>query len=829
MAYKLNEMTKINFKKDILPHIIAIAVFYIITLLFFSPVIFGGKSISQHDIQQHLGSTQLSNEFRDATGEEPLWSNSMFSGMPSYLVGIRYSGDLIKYVHNGLSLGLPHPVRLIFLSFLCFYILLISFGVRPLISIIGAVGWGLNTYLLISISAGHNGKVGAIAYLPLVIAGIHLVFTDRKWIGFILTALALALHLRLNHFQITYYLLLIVLAYGLLQLIDFAKKKEIKKFFTIVGFLSVAALLAAGANAGKILTTLEYGKYSTRGNRELAKESEANTGLTKDYAFEFSNDIMEPLFLFIPNIFGGSSFEVLADDRKNETAKFIRRIQDPNSRQQLRQFTRAYWGKQRLSAPYYAGAISIFAMVIGFFFVEKKYKIWLGGLIVFSIMLTWGSNFSSFNYFLFDYLPGYNKFRSVTFAIIIALFGINLLGFLGLEKLLASNKEVKINKKFYFAAGTTLGVAFLVLIFGGFASFKGAYDDQLPANFFEALRADRLSLLRADAFRSLMFVLTSAIILWFVLRNKLSTLIGLSIIIGLVGFDMFTASKRYFPTSSFQKNTTQSTIKKSPADERILNDPSKHYRVANLLGTFAEANTSYFHNSIGGYHGAKLGRYQDLIENALSPEINGIISQLQSGSFNFGQHPVLDMLNAKYFKYGDDARAVSINTNALGNAWLVKDIQVVSSAREEMDAVLSKELSTVAIINSNDSPEDFSATIPDNSGTIELTSHQPNELIYQLKSPQNSGQKLAVFSEIYYPKGWVAYIDGKETPILRANYLLRAISLPGGNHEIKFKFSSASYNTGNLMMMIFSSLILIGVISLFIKNFLAYKKSLANG
>ncbi|MGB3464851.1 MAG: YfhO family protein [Cyclobacteriaceae bacterium] len=808
-------MIKINFRQQVLPHLIAVIVFYLITLAFFNPVFFKGMEISQHDILMHEGSANASNDYRELTDEEPLWTNSMFSGMPTYLVGARYSGDLIKYVHNIISLGLPHPVRLIFIAFVSFYILLLSFKVRPMISMAGAIGWGLNTYMLISIMAGHNAKVGAVAYIPLVIAGIHLAFTDKRWLGFALTALALALHLRVNHLQMTYYLLIIVLIYGLIEMIIHFREKNSGSFFKTVGLLTIAAILAVTANMGRILTTYEYGQYSIRGERELASESESSSGLDKDYAFEFSNSILEPLFLVIPNVYGGSSFNVLAENPKNETAKFIRRLPDPKAKQQYTQFTRAYWGKQRLSAPYYAGAISFLVMIVGLFFVDKKYKIWLISIIALSIILSWGSNFASFNYMIFDYLPGYNKFRSVTFVIIIAIYGINLLGFIGLEKFFSSADSKEHSIKFLKAAGIALGFVLLVILLAGMASFEGPYDSQLPAQFFEALKADRLSLLRTDGFRSFFLMLAAVAVIWFTYKKKLSVTFGFSLLILLVGIDMFSASKRYFPDTSYQKNVSRSYFKKTPADEMILQDTDEHYRVANLLGTFSEAKTSYHHSSVGGYHGAKIGRYQDLVERGISGEINGMIAKLQQGSLNFDEHQILNMLNTKYFKFGDDQRAVIENTKAYGNAWFAEEVRTAGSAEEEMNMTLSADLSRVAVLHQKDMDSDLKAI--SDAGSITLTDYSPNEITYR-STGGTSGNRIAVFSEVYYPEGWKAYINDNEVPILRANYVLRALKVPSGEHTITFRFEPGSYTTGNTLMFIGSLLIIICFVGVVVIN-----------
>jgi hypothetical protein len=364
--------------KKALPHILAIAIFYSLTIAFFSPIFFEGMIINQGDITQYLGASQEMKEFRSSTEEQPLWTNSMFSGMPGYLINLEFDIDIIKYIHQILSLGLSHPTNYIFLSFLSFYILLLSFGVRKEIAIIGAICFGLNTFSIIGLSAGHNAKIGAIAFMPLVLAGIHLAFKNKLLLGTIVTALALALEIRINHLQITYYLLLIVAGYGILQFFDFLKRGELKKFTMISLLLIMSAFLGVGANMGRILTVLEYSKYSTRGTSELKElKGESTSGLDKEYAFDYSNGILEPVVLFIPNFFGGSSQQKLSENSNSANALKRAGLSGPQLRNQLSSMP-TYWGNQRYSAPYYAGAISVFLIFIGFLFAEKKYKYWLG-------------------------------------------------------------------------------------------------------------------------------------------------------------------------------------------------------------------------------------------------------------------------------------------------------------------------------------------------------------------------------------------------------------------------------------------------------------------
>ncbi|UXP31061.1 YfhO family protein [Reichenbachiella agarivorans] len=797
-------------KKDLYPHLIAVFVFLIVTVVFYSPVFFENKELPQHDILQWKGSAQELAAHREQTGEEGLWTNSMFGGMPGYLVNVEFSGELTKNIQRLLSLYLPHPTGIILVAFISCYIMLLSFGVRSWIAIAGALAFGLTSFNIISIGAGHNAKVSAVAYMPLVLAGVHAAFTNRKFLGFILTALGLALQLRVNHLQITYYLLLMVLVYGLFELIQSIKAKTLPEFAKTVSVLVAAVLIAVGANFGKLWTTIEYGTYTMRGKSELTVDGvDAKSGLEKDYAFQYSNGIFEPLVMFIPNFFGGTSQQNLG---KNSNLEQALKKQGAN-RQQIQQQVQAapaYWGDQPLTAPYYAGAIVVFLFVLSLLVLDRKYTMWLWVLVLVSIVLSWGKNFESFNYLVFDYLPGYNKFRSVTFVIIIAVFSMILSGFVGLEKVLSSTWDKTLQKKFMIAIGIVGGFALLAAVLAGMGSYRGAIDERLasyPAWFLDALRADRASLLRVDAFRSLFFVLAAAAVIWFFAKNKLSKPLAYTLIIALVLIDMFGVDKRYLNGDNFVA-ATRSDFIASDADKRILKDTDPNYRVLNLMNPFNDAETSYFHKSVGGYHGAKMRRYQDLIEASISPEIAGVIENLQAGEFDFKDAEVLNMLNTKYLKAGETANAVIPNPAANGNAWFVRDVVEVNNTDDELMAMASIDSKLEAVVN----VEEFvlGELGYDSTAQVNLTSYAPNKLTYQSNSDQSG---LVVFSEIYYPKGWSATIDGQASEILRANYVLRALKVPSGSHEIVFEFRPQSYYTGNTVTWIFNVILVLSCVA----------------
>ncbi|HMQ00786.1 MAG TPA: hypothetical protein PKC24_13480, partial [Cyclobacteriaceae bacterium] len=422
---------------QLIPHIVAVLVFLVITIVFFKPVFFDNKTLSQGDILQWEGSSKELRDFRNERGEEGLWASAMFSGMPAYLVNVQWSDGIITNIKKILSLWLPHPVRNIFLACLCYYIMLLCFGIRPYLAMAGAIAFGFSSYMIIGLMAGHNARIGAIALLPLLMAGVHLVYSGKQLQGFALAAAGLALHLRESHVQITYYFLFILLAYAIMQLVLAIRNKTLPVFIKSSALLIAAAVLAIGTYFGQLWSTYEYSKYSMRGPSEIkAASADGAAGLEKDYAFQYSNGILEPMVLMIPNFFGGSSSNYFVQDRDSESYKALMRSGDEQTAQQLARFTSAYWGSQPATAPYYAGAIVVLLFVLGIVFAPRVYMYWLVPVSVISIALSWGNNFEAFNYFMFDYFPMYNKFRSVTFALMIILFAMPLLGLLGLEELL---------------------------------------------------------------------------------------------------------------------------------------------------------------------------------------------------------------------------------------------------------------------------------------------------------------------------------------------------------------------------------------------------------
>ncbi len=814
-------MKKIDFKNSILPHALAIGIFYITTILFFAPAIFENKSLSQHDILQWEGGAKELIDFRNDTGEEGLWSGSMFGGMPGYLVNVKWSNGIVATLQSILSLGFSHPIRLIFLCFLSYYLLLLSFKIRPYLSIGGALAFGLSSYLIIGIAAGHNARIGAIAFMPMVIAGVQLMFSGKRKAGFVLTALAMAMELRVNHLQITYYLLLVLIPFGLVHLFLSVKNKTLAPFFINIGLLLGAVVLALGTFIGTFWGTYQYSKYSIRGKSELSIKKEDNdksdSGLDKSYAFQYSNGTFEAMTMFFPNILGGSSSNYLIQDRESETYKVL--SQRPEIANQVGQYTRSYWGSQPATAPYYLGAIIFLLAALGIAFSPKRHIAWIVPSALLGIFLAMGSNFESFNYFMFDYFPGYNKFRSVTFALIMAITTLPLLGFIGLEALLEKGLDQSNSKKFYIASGSALAIALFIFLTGGMGSFKSPFEAQMPSTLaflVNAMKSDRMALAKGDGGRAFVFMAIGLVVIWMMLKKKLNVPMGGLLLSAVILLDSWTVDKRYFGDDNYKRAPKREFFSKTEADEAILREQTPSYRVANLQNPWNDARTSYFHKSIGGYHGAKMRRYQDMIEYHLSPEITTMIDSLKVGSTDFSSFGAINMLNTRYLLAGNTASAVIKNDFANGNGWFVDQVIPVNTPDEEIDGLIEINTKKQALVNKNK----FNMPTA-GAGMVSLLEYAPNQLTYHVEA-RKAG--LAVFSEIYYPDGWKAYIGEQEADILQVNYILRGLQIPEGQHKVIFKFEPKAYTVGNSIMLVSNVLllvILLGYLGWEVKRWLA--------
>ena len=770
-------------------HLVSLLVFIIAALLYFHPVLKGEK-LSQSDITQHIGMAKEVNDYRLATGLEPYWAESAFSGMPTYQIGTYFPHDYLTYLDR-LIRFLPRPADYLFLYFLGFYIMLLAFKVDWKLAIMGSLAFGFSTYLMIIFGAGHNAKAHAIAYMPLVLAGVIYVFKKKYLTGFTLTAVATALEIKANHPQMTYYLLYAIFILAIIELIEAIKKKKITQFTSQSLIIITAMLLAVGVNSTRLMATKEYSDFSTRGNTELTINSdgtpkEVSSGLSKDYITQFSYGISETFNLLVPRYMGGGTVERL--DKNSNTYKHVSSIASPKQAEGFTKQVYTYWGDQLIvEAPAYVGAVIIFLFFLGLFLVKGKLKYWLVASTVFSIVMSWGRNFEFLTNFFIDYVPLYNKFRAVSSFQVIAELCIPLLGILAVKEFIFTEISKKekleaIKKAFYVTSGLILIGLFYAISFSTFEGLRDANYSQYEG-LLDAVISDRKSLLYNDSFRSLVLISVSFSILWLFLKQQINKIKVIIVFTLLILFDLVQVNLRYVNEDDFkQARKIDKPFTASNADLQILKDKT-HYRVANFSGDpFQDGRTSYFHKSIGGYHAAKMGRYQDLIE-------------FQLGKQNM---QIFNMLNVKYFIIPDDngKEEAQQNPNANGNAWFVNEIKYVQTANEEIKALDSLNTKKIAILKDLNSYgfEDSKKYNIDSLATIKLTKYSLNAISYESFSNQN---EFAVFSEIYYKDGWNAYIDGELKPHLNVNYVLRGLEIPAGNHHIEFKFEPKVIQTGS--------------------------------
>lgn len=797
--------------KLLIPIGAAIIIFVVLSLAYLNPLL-EGKVLKQDDITRFKGMSKEIVDFREETGKEALWTNSMFGGMPAYQISVKYKGNLTRYIDRLFRLGLPRPADMVFLYMIGFFILLMVLGVNPWLSIVGAVAYGFSSYFFIILEAGHNSKAHAIGYLAPALAGILLTYRGKYIAGGILTLLFMALEIRAGHPQITYYMGLLVLIFGAVELVNTIKEKNYLHFSKATAIVVIATLLAVMTNITSLWATWEYGKYTIRGKSELTTEAENRTsGLDKDYATQWSYGISETMTLLIPNVNGGSSRPIGLNKNALDKA-------DAQYRQYV-QGTSQYFGAQPFtSGPVYIGAIVVFLFIYGLFTIKGRMKWWLLLGTILSIMLAWGKNFMPLTDFFLEYFPAYNKFRAVAMTLVIAEVTMPILAILALNRFLTDpeslKEKVKISKYKISPLFLSLGItAFLTLIFalipGTFLNFltdqelsmlskQSAENPSVAAQYAELyanIELARMYVVKMDAVRSFLFVLVAGALLWAFTKGKLKLNVTIGVIAVLILVDMWPVNKRYLSNDNFvRKSKMEIPFAKTKADELILKDVDPNFRVMNFtVDPFADASTSYYHKSIGGYHGAKLRRYQELYDQHIRQ------------NFNIN---VLNMLNAKYFIQPDENNKPSVlpNINALGNAWFVEDFTFVNNADEELAALSNFDPDALAIIDKKFQDHlDGYTPVEDTTALIKLISYKPNELSYQTNTVKD---QLVVFSEIYYDKGWNAYVDGKLVPYFRANYVLRSMVLPAGKHLVEFKFEPKVYKTGEVVSFA-SSLLLI--------------------
>ena len=800
--------------------------FIAIALIYTNPV-FQGKEIIQHDIVQYKGGAKELLDYRAKHGEETYWSDAMFGGMPTYQTGAQFRGDIIKHVDNALNF-LPKPANYLFLLFAGFFLLGMTAVRNWKYALLGATFFGLSTYFYIIISAGHNGKVHTIAYFAPLLAGILLVYIRKKYLlGFAVTALFMGLQIAANHFQMTYYLFIGIGFLFLSELIRVLLKKSDWKHFGISsGVLALAFLLGIGMNSQRLLANREYAEETVRGKQILEDEKQnhaSKDGMNRDAMLMWSYGKLETLNLFIPRIYGGSSQEKGSD-------RIMQNIQDlvqenATSQEEVDNIVKGfssptYWGEQPGTAgPAYQGAVVCFLAFLGFFFAPKKYKFWILGVSVLTIMLAWGSNFLIVSDLFIDFVPLYNKFRAPSSILVVVELLFPLIAIVGLYSFF-NNKNLTTEYKqkvLMYAGGGVLVFLLLILVFG--KSLLGFYTETekryLPPYILDYLIDERYGMFREDSIKAIFYVGAVLGVLFLTMKQKLTQNIALIIIGAVSFFDLWSVNKRYLNNDNFvdkefvqepfvtevsdyliekagdntevQRLLAQAEMNKTLS---ILTEKDKgHYRIFNsITSPFNETTTSYFKSSVGGYHAVKLRRYDDLINQYFSETDN-------KKTLN-----ILNMLNTKYILLGSlqEPRA-EINPNANGNAWFVSDIQFVKTPNEEIKAVGEIDNKKTAVVSVEDQKYFEGKTLQsDSTAVIELKNYQPNQLEFktQSKTPQ-----LAVFSEIYYPKGWKMLLDGKEVPYIKANYLLRAVFVPAGNHEVRMVFEPEVIEKGKMISM----------------------------
>jgi hypothetical protein len=786
--------------KKLIPYSIPIAIFIIASLTYFYPVLKGQK-IAQSDITQFRGMVKEISDFRADKNTEPYWTGASFSGMPAYQISAYYPNDFVRILDRIIRF-LPRPADYTFLYFLSFFVLMMALKVKWRLAILGALSFGFSTYLIIIFVPGHNSKAHAIGYMPLVLAGVLWVFQKRYILGFLVTGFAMALEIYTNHIQMTYYLGFCLLILGIVELINAIKEKTFLIFIKQAAVIIAAVILGIGANASRLMAMKEYAGFSTRGKSELTinvdgSQKEATIGLAKSYITQYSYAKLETFNLFIPRFMGGGTVEKL--DKNSNFYQLIeeragKKVADDYSEQVL-----TYWGDQPIvEAPAYIGVVVFFLFFLGMFLVKGRLKQWLVAVTVFSIVLSWGRNFEGLTNFFIDYIPLYNKFRAVSSIQVIAELCVPILGVLGLSEFFSSNNAEKSKRKSLEKAAFVFGGLILLgfLLAHSFSTFEGLRDHNykdLPG-LIDAVIADRKAMLLFDTLRSLALVLLSAGVLWLCLKNKLKQNAAILALTIFVLFDLISVNKKYVNESDFKPSRkVENPFTASNADKLILKDTT-HFRVANFAGDpMQDGTTSYFHQSIGGYHAAKMGRYQELFDYQIAKN----------------NTEVLNMLNTKYFIVAGEKeyKQVQQNPDANGNVWFVENVKVVNSANAEMQILDSLNTKTSAVLDKSKLLENSNFKFEkDTTATIKLLKYDVTHLSYQSKTQK---EQFAVFSEIYYKDGWNAYIDGVLTNHFRVNYVLRGMKIPAGEHKIEYKFEPKVIHQGGMISLVSYGLLLL--------------------
>jgi hypothetical protein len=798
-----------NQLKKLYPHLLAVLGFVLIAIIYFYPVL-QGKKIYQSDIVQYTAMAKEQNDFRANDHAEPYWTNAAFGGMPTYQLGAKYPHDYIGKLDDVLRF-LPRPADYLFLYFLGFYGLLLVLKIDPLKAFFGALAFGFSTYMIVILGVGHNAKAHAIAYMPLVVAGVIMVFRKNYIVGGLLTMLAVALEINANHFQMTYYLLFLLLVLGIYYAYKFIKNKEFKELLLVGGTFVVALIFAIGANATSLLATKEFTDYSIRGKSDLSynpdgtKKTDGST-LDRSYITEYSYGVAESLNLIAPRLFGGGNSEKLSDD----SAVYDYMLKYGASEEEARQFTDnyapTYWGSQPIvAAPAYIGAVVFFLCVLGLYHDKRKIKyVFLIGALL-SLVLSWGKNFSILTDFFIDYVPMYDKFRAVSSIQVVLELCLPVLAILGFHSFFTTDKEKQWNS-LWKAAATSLGILVLLFLFRNMFDFAGTMDGQLRqmfsqsqdksfgVGFIDALKEDRRTMYAADLLRSGFFIAIAVLALWMYTKNKLAQSTAI-ILVGLfMVADLFFIDKNYVSSKDFvSAREVDIPFEPTPTDMQIMQD-STNFRVLDVEG-FLNAKASYFHKSIGGYSAVRPRKMQELFDYQIAKN----------------NKEILDMLNVKYVIQQNEKgeEVASVNPAANGNAWFVKELKMVNSNDAEMKALEKLDTKNAAVYTKNVEPFGPYKKMPfkdvqfkkDSLATIKVNLYKPNHIEY---TSNNSNEGFAVFSEMYYRDGWNAYVDGKKTDYSKVDFALRGISIPKGKHTIEFKFEPQVVKTGSTIALVSS-------------------------
>ena len=799
---------KAVFKKA-LPDLLVLVAFIVISFVYFSTAVMDGRKLSQHDSLAAIGQGQESREYMEQhDGERTRWQNSMFGGMPTYQIGPTYNSTKpIDTAKQAYQLFLPNYVYLVFIMMLGFYILMRALKANYLVSALGAIIWAFSSYFFIIIAAGHLWKFITLAYIPPTIAGMILIYRRKYWSGAFLVMVFVAFQLSSNHIQMSYYFMIVMIAIALAYLVEAIKKKQLGVYAKSTGVLIIAGLIGVTANISSLYHTYEYSKETMRGKSELSHhgaENKTDAGLERSYITAWSYGIGETFTLLVPNTKGGASVPLAQNHIAMKKAR-------PEYRELYSQIGQ-YWGDQPgTSGPVYAGALVMMLFVLGLFIVKGPMKWALLGATILSIMLSWGKNFMGLTDFFIDYVPMYNKFRTVSSILVVAEFTIPLLAALGVKEMVQRPQILRDNMRpLFYSVGLTAGVALLFSFFPRlfFSSFIPVSEMQalqsLPAEHIQPIMANleemRIAMFTTDAWRSAAFILAGAFMLWLYLKNKMKATWMVVAILLITLVDMWQVNKRYLNDAMFTPPTqNQQAFAKTPTDEAILQDPTLYYRVLNLAtSTFNDGVTPYWHKTIGGYHAAKLRRYQDLIDIHLSQEMGALQNAIIEAGGNLdtlhsSNFEVLNMLNTKWvIMPTQSGQTLPIeNPNAFGNAWFVDNVRYVDNPDDEIDALGEVDLRTTVVVNQKEADvlKSFTVTPKDSLSTIQLTDYAPNKLRYRVDTKKD---ELAVFSEIYYPDGWQINIDGKPAQMLRANYTLRALPIPAGSEVVEFYFDPTS-------------------------------------